>query len=438
MRVRGRTRRVIGALAVAVVATATLAVTPTPAADAAVSVPCPQPTGDGLVPTQVGQRYGLQQLWDAGYRGQGIVVGLVEIGTAVETDVLAGYQACLGQQPTPFTTVQVGAPGTLLPSNEAMSDAEMVVGLAPAIDGLWEFTNAGGTVEDFADTLEAALDPANYGGRVPDVVSISFNNCEATFPTDVLNGMETALANAAARGTWVVKGAGDSGSSACAGHGPGKGTTGCASSPPQPLAVDYPAASPYVVATGGIMVTSGDPVTTLGTTWLQNCGGTGGGVSSVFAAPPWQAQAVNRAPQAMRTVPDIASIAGSPGYEFFVPNDPQAPTWVWQPIDGDSMTGPFHAAAFAVVRQALRARGIAVPTVQNLMQSLYDPANYSALFADVTEGLNTVYNVECCFAGPGYDLTTGLGQLKFPELVSTLAAAAVRPVPVVVPPAFTG
>jgi kumamolisin len=445
MRERGRARRIIGALVVAVFAVGALAVVPAGGVDATeapVPVPCPSPTDRGLLPAQAGARYGLQSLWNAGHRGHGVIVGVVEIGTAVDPQVLAAYQQCLGQTPTPFHSQVVPAqnppPPPPAPSNESMGDAEMIVGLAPEIDGLYEFYGN----SSLPPILAAALDPANYGGRYPDLVSISFNSCEDGFSEQDRAEMESALATATAHGVWIVKGAADSGSSACAPNGtePHSDVCQAASSPPKDLvlAVDYPASSKYVIATGGIMIPTGDnPVTTVGQSWSVQCGGTGGGVSANYAAPPWQANALGRSPNPMRTVPDIASIAGAPGYELFGYSGTPA-TWAWQPIEGDSMTGPLHAAAFAAVRSALLARGITPPNHSELMRILYDPANYDRLFTDITIGTNKVFNDTCCDAAPNYDLNTGLGQLDFTELAAVLAEQARRPVPVVVPPAFTG
>jgi len=55
------------------------------------------------------------------------------------------------------------------------------------------------------------------------------------------------------------------------------------------------------------------------------------------------------------------------------------------------------------------------------------------VFRDVLEGNNDLYGVGCCTAGPGYDLTTGLGQVDFANLASALVPAAVT-----VTPKFTG
>jgi kumamolisin len=407
---------------------------PGSASDATASIPtipCPGPTATGLVPSQVGARYNLTPLWEAGYTGQGVQVALIELGTSVDQSYLTAYQQCLGQRPVPFFSHVVPhrdpAPTPPPPGGESMSDAEMIVGLAPGLDRVDEFYSADATALE--PTLRAALDPANNGGRRPDLVSISFNQCESGFTKDQLEQMDGLLREAADAGVWVLKGAGDSGSSACAPHGFNEEGTACAAQPPQPLAVDFPASSPWVIALGGIKVPEGvDPTAPAGSdqAWTQDCAGTGGGLSQLFRAPPWQATVPPGVPgDAMRMVPDIAALAGNPGYWLFIPTGPPGQqVWSWEPNNGDSMTGPFHAAAFAAVISALRARDVEPPKLLTpvLYELARDPATYGTLFQDVTQGNNMVFNDTCCDAGPGYDLTTGLGQLDFANLVDALVA----------------
>lgn len=393
------------------------------------TIPCPGPTPTGLVPSQVGTRYNLTPLWESGHTGQGVQVALIELGTSVDESYLTAYQQCLGQKPVPFfahvVPAQDPAPTPPPPGGESMSDAEMIVGLAPGLDRVDEFYSADGTALE--PTLRAALDPANNGGRRPDLVSISFNQCESGFTKDQLEQIDQLLHEAADAGVWVLKGAGDSGSSACAPHGFNQEGTVCAAQPPQPLAVDFPASSPWVIALGGIKVPTGvDPVAPAGSdeAWTQDCGGTGGGLSQYFRAPPWQATVPPDVPgDAMRMVPDIAALAGNPGYWLFVPTGPpDQQTWNWQPVNGDSMTGPFHAAAFAAVRSALLAQHVEPPKFLTpvLYELASDTATYGAVFQDVTQGNNKVFNDTCCDAGTGYDLTTGLGQLDFTQLAAAL------------------
>jgi len=53
-----------------------------------------------------------------------------------------------------------------------------------------------------------------------------------------------------------------------------------------------------------------------------------------------------------------------------------------------------------------------------------DPATYAAGFVDVTTKDNDIYGVGCCTAGVGYDLASGLGELRVDVIAAQLAAVA--------------
>jgi subtilase family serine protease len=449
---------VVAALVVACSSSTAVAAASPVDADAIPVIPCttaPPSNIRALVPAEAGARSNLQPLWDAGFEGQGVRVAIVELGTAVDADHLAAYQQCLGQAPVPFFAHQVSQqdppPPTPPPSGESMLDAELIVALAPKLDRLTEFYNAD-PKPSFEDTLRAALSPEGNGGRRPDIVSISFTTCEDAFGKDAIDRMEVMLQEAAEAGTWVLKGAGDSGSSACAPHGTQPDSDECQAKPHEPLAVGYPASSRWAIAIGGVEVPADvDPVApaTQDEVWNEPCAGGGGGLSKFLAAPPWQATVPVAQPgDAMRMVPDIAALAGSPGYWVFTPDGGTPPTWAWQGVEGDSTTGPLHAGAFAAVRGALAAAGIEPPALLDpvLYELARDPTTYAAVFQDVVQGDNEVFNTECCVATPGYDLTTGLGQLNFAALTDALiararVAPAPAPAPAAVPvvvPRFTG
>ena len=169
-----------------------------------------------------------------------------------------------------------------------------------------------------------------------------------------------------------------------------------------------------------------------------NCAGGGGGESTIFARPAFQDRVPGGAVPTMRGVPDIAGLAGAPGYLTLKPPTQSTPTWHWMSTGGDSLAGPMYAGAFASLRTALVANGTAPPTHVNPM--LYglanDPTTYAAVFSDVTRGDNVLYPRDPRVVGHhlatvGYDLTSGLGEVHMGRL---LAALTVRPSP----PHFTG
>src|SRR5262245_58526447 len=48
------------------------------------SIACDGANPAGLVPSQVGERYDLDALWEAGHTGQGVRVALIEVGTSID------------------------------------------------------------------------------------------------------------------------------------------------------------------------------------------------------------------------------------------------------------------------------------------------------------------------------------------------------------------
>ena len=86
--------------------------------------------------------------------------------------------------------------------------------------------------------------------------------------------------------------------------------------------VHFPASSPFVLAVGGTMVEDGDREVVWwnhpGDRSERRGGSTGGGVSVAFERPNWQrvrrVRSINPGARDGRTVPDVAALAGLPGY----------------------------------------------------------------------------------------------------------------------------
>jgi kumamolisin len=74
--------------------------------------------------------------------------------------------------------------------------------------------------------------------------------------------------------------------------------------------VDYPASDPTVLGCGGTRIAASGNVIGEEMVWKSNGGGTGGGVSMLFARPDYQANAGVPAPaggKGGRGVPDVAA-----------------------------------------------------------------------------------------------------------------------------------
>jgi len=147
------------------------------------------------------------------------------------------------------------------------------------------------------------------------------------------------------------------------------------------------------------------------TVWNEtasNEGATGGGVSTVFALPTWQAKSNVPAPSTNtggRGVPDVAGDADpTTGYNIRVDGQ----TIV---IGGTSAVAPLWAGLIAVANQQLGT------TVGFIQPAIYAAKSASA-FNDVTQGNNGAFS-----AGPGWDACTGLGSPIANKLIPLLAPA---------------
>jgi hypothetical protein len=194
--------------------------------------------------------------------------------------------------------------------------------------------------------------------------------------------------------------------------------------------VDYPASSPHVVAVGGTFLKLSAAAWQSETVWNEaenNSGASGGGCSSLLAAPPWQEassgwSAVGCAGK--RAVADVAA-DGDPYSGVAVYDSTPDPSLEgdtgWSMIGGTSVASPIIASTFAL---AGGAGGVQYPA-----QTLYSHAGSAALH-DVTAGGNGEckgsYSSGCsgslaspldcgsvntiCDAAVGYDGPTGVGS----------------------------
>jgi kumamolisin len=170
--------------------------------------------------------------------------------------------------------------------------------------------------------------------------------------------------------------------------------------------VDFPASSPHVLACGGTkLVASGDTITSE-TVWNElsaNEGATGGGVSTLFALPDWQAKSGVPKPTASgggRGVPDVAGDA-DPSTGYTVRVDGETTT-----IGGTSAVAPLWAGLIALANAANgRDAGFVNPTLYGA----------ETAFRDITSGNNGSFK-----AGTGWDACTGLGSPKGAAVIAAL------------------
>ena len=246
--------------------------------------------------------------------------------------------------------------------------------------------------QGFLDALTTALHDTANGP--PSVISISWGSPESNYTAQSLTAFDDACQSAAALGITITVASGDNGSS--------DGGTG--------NNVDFPASSPHVLGCGGTELVASGTTIQQEVVWDDQAsqgGASGGGVSSVFARPSWQANAnVPAAPTSAggRGVPDVAGDA-SPETGYNVTFDGQA-----EVVGGTSAVAPLWAALIALLNQQ---RGSNLGFINS---TIYASAENG--FNDITQGSNGAYS-----AGPGWDACTGLGSPNGAQLTTILATS---------------
>ena len=158
--------------------------------------------------------------------------------------------------------------------------------------------------------------------------------------------------------------------------------------------VDFPSCSPYCTAVGGTSLVSKSDTNVYSATTVEKAwSGSGGGFSSVFAKPAWQANI----PGNFRSSPDIAAVADpNTGVSFYIANNNYI-------IGGTSVAAPIVAAFFA----SINLKQFANPSLYSLPASCFN---------DIKIGTNGAY---ACKAG--YDNCTGFGSMNGSALSTALA-----------------
>jgi len=363
--------------------------------------PAAAPAATSYTPPQIAQAY----QWPAGATAAGQTIGIIELGGGYRQADLSTYFQSLGLQSPSIKAVSVdkgkNAPTTASSSDgEVMLDIEVAAAVAPGANIVVYFTP--NTDQGFTDAITTAVhDETNK----PSVISISWGAAESAWTAQSMTALDAACQSAAALGVTITVAAGDNGAT--------DGGTG--------NNVDFPASSPHVLACGGTKLDANGATITSEVVWNElanNDGSTGGGVSTFFALPSWQAASGVPAPSTStggRGVPDVAGDADpNTGYQIRVDGQDTV-------IGGTSAVAPLWAGLIAVANQQLGTQ------VGFLQPAIY-AAKAASAFNDITEGNNGGFS-----AGPGWDACTGLGSPIASKLIPLLAAAAPAPAPTPTP-----
>ncbi len=315
--------------------------------------------------------------------------------------------------------------------------------------------------------------------NIAPVLSFSYSICEPLLSATDLDQFNAVLMQAAAQGQTVVVAAGDSGSTACTNY---TTTNGITAAQQTALAVSFPADSPYVTAVGGTQMLAGTFAAGANTYWAASAGNTynqtllsyvpevvwnegsptrgilagGGGSSTHFPRPSWQAGVPGIPSGTFRLLPDVSLQASvqSPGF-IFCTTDPGVVGPTGQnscglPLGlsgskgsiggGTSFAAPTFAGFIATLNglQGVQGQGLLNPILYSLASQ---PAINASAFHDITSGsIACVSGTPNCTpvgqsgysAGQGFDQASGLGSIDFNNLVAAWPAppAGFRQAPV--------
>ena len=355
----------------------------------------------------------VQSFYDAGgtATGSATTVAVMAEGDVSQTvsDLLYAENK-QGLPQVPVTVVKVGLPSSdTAAGGEWDLDTQSSTGMAQNVSMLYIYATTSLTDSDIANEYSKWVSQ-----NVAQLGNSSFGECEYSAWLDGAMKVDDHLfMQAAAQGQTMFASTGDTGSS-CA-LAPTNGAPG--SGPPM---VEYPAASPYVVAVGGTTVVSNASDSSYAGETAWNAGG--GGLSQFENSTSWQQAVIpsstGLAATNLRGLPDIAMAAdaNSGAYTVYGPNVPGAGNCsAGCGIGGTSEASPLAMGSYARLLSAHAGLGFAAPQLyrnyiekQAAAATVTGPPPTQALggFHDIITGGNGLYT-----ALTGYDYTTGLGTL---------------------------
>ncbi len=343
--------------------------------------------------------------------GKGQTIGIIQAGGGYYREHLREYfEGYLGIPMPKITSMSVHGghnnPGkNLMYDSEVCVDMEIVGAIAPDAHIVVYFAPD----TSYLGLYEALHYAIHNKTHRESVISISWGNKECRNSAVFMALINQLLQEAALLGITVCASSGDYGSSNVRYSTPSDGTAN----------VDFPASSPWVLACGGTRLYADSEKASILKEVVWNdgiLGATGGGVSSFFSTPDYQAEAginptaVNPGSRIGRGVPDVAGNAShETGYITKV-NDKS-----FINMGGTSAVAPMWAGLVALLNEKLNTRlGFINPLLYQIPES-------AGAFNRITEGNNQyVSEVPGYSAGPGWNACTGLGTPNGEKLYEAL------------------
>lgn len=401
------------------------------------------------------------------FNGNSITIGVVARSNINLSD-LTNFYTTFGVSPTPTTAGSTRAlPNVILngpdPGNLGQNDA--VEEVEAVLDASYAGSLALNATVDFvvSETTEATdgVDLSEVfivDNNLADVMTESFGECESSATAALGMASKNVAQQAAAQGITFSASTGDSGAV-------------CSFTNVNTIDVSFPASLPNVVAVGGTMFIANDssfwaannnPATLESalkfipeTVWNetipgQGQGSGGGGVSTLFAAPPWQlSTGITGLTGTMRQLPDVSLNAAANHDPYVLCIADQGALCGAGDIitvGGTSASTPTFTSIMALVDQSQKGRqGEAGYVLYKLASdensSLAScnastgngPTSSTCVFADVTTGNNVITGEVTAGGTPsstdftaatGYDLASGLGSPNATNLINLWSTAA--------------
>jgi kumamolisin len=373
---------------------------------------------DYMTPAKIRNAYGLNALTQTG-AGETLALFELDVYHSADIDAFANYFGLT--VPTLQNVTVDGGPRSQDKSDggrgEVTLDIEVAMATAPGLSKIM--------VYEGPNTDQGVLN--TYSRIASDnsakVVSTSWGLSEIYTTSSFRNSENAIFQQMAAQGQSIFAASGD------------YGAYDDYDNNPTSRLVDDPASQPYVTAVGGTTLNS-DATTgayVSESSWgdsARHLGG-GGGISSLWAKPSWQAGVAtitnkgcaldgNGNPSCPngRLVPDVSLDANpSTGYPVYLDG-------AWYAFGGTSAAAPVWAAFMAIVNQGrvqngLGRIGFANPTIYKIGAS----SLAASAFHDIADNTNNLYYP----AVAGYDLSTGWGTIKGSGLFQALTAGVDPP-----------
>ena len=368
-----------------------------------------------LSPSDFNTIYNVGALYASGFDGAGQSVAIVG-RTHPPASNWTTFRGMMGLPPNaPQVIVNGPDPGDLGANEDAEADLDVEWSGAIARNAAIKFVVSKSTHATDGVDLSAQYIVNN---NLSPVMSTSFGACESAMGAAENNFYHNLWQQAAAQGITSFVSAGDAGAAGCnLGSDPaGSGQ-----------AVNGLASTPFNVAVGGTEFNEGSVSywnTTNGaaydsaisyipeSAWNESgtvSGGsalwaTGGGASSIYSKPAWQATPGVPA-DGKRDVPDI-SLNAAVHDAYLV--ETQGALYA---ISGTSASSPSFAGLMGIIVQKTGQRqGNANTRLYQLGNAQYGAAG-AVVFHDITSGNNSVPGVTGYVSGAGYDRATGLGSV---------------------------